>query len=551
MEPSTTAFSELSSTELVRRLEAQNHELAVAHQKLEASRAEYAELYEQAPVGYVNLDPSGVIVDANAAAVAFFGHHRSLLIGAPFAAAARIKDKAAFRASVRHCAASREKVVSEVECITPDGGTLVLQLVSIADRVSCGDVTGFRLELTDLTAVRQVRVDKALLANERRARREADEANRMKDQFLGIVSHELRTPLNAILGWTQMAQLRDYDRDLVQRAVGVMERNAKALARIVDDILDVSRIVNGKLHVELTKTDFTEVTRAALDLARPSAVAKGVNLGESLAEECSMRGDPGRLEQVVTNLLSNAIKFTRPGGDVQVTLVRAGALLRLSVSDDGCGIEAKDLPHVFESFRQADSSTTRSHSGLGLGLAIAQHIVLAHGGEIAACSKGCGMGTTVTIALPAASFTTPPPRPAYRPAAAEAPVSIAGIKVLFVDDEPAARELAELMLGVLGAIVETAGSVEGALERVARLAPDVVVSDIAMPERDGLDLIRAIRALPPPVGQVPAIALTAYARAEDVQHALAAGFTTHLPKPAGTEPLAAMIAQLVHRPRGT
>lgn len=156
MEPSTTAFSELSSTELVRRLEAQNHELAVAHQKLEASRAEYAELYEQAPVGYVNLDPSGVIVDANAAAVAFFGHHRSLLIGAPFAAAARIKDKAAFRASMRHCAASREKAVSEVECITPDGGTLVLQLVSIADRVSCGDVTGFRLELTDLTAVGQV-----------------------------------------------------------------------------------------------------------------------------------------------------------------------------------------------------------------------------------------------------------------------------------------------------------------------------------------------------------------------------------------------------------
>jgi PAS domain S-box-containing protein len=545
------AFSELSPAELVRRLEAQNRELFEAQQKLEASRAQYAELYEQAPVGYVNLDPSGVIVDANPAAVSFFGHHRSLLIGAPFAAAARIKDKAAFRASMRACASSRQKVISEVECVAPDGGVLVLQLAAIADRVARSHVTGFRVALTDLTAVRQVRVEKALLATERRARREADEANRMKDQFLGIVSHELRTPLNAILGWTQMAHLRGNDRDVVERAIGVMERNAKALARIVDDILDVSRIVNGKLQVEMTKTDFTEVARAALEIARPSAGVKGVTLGESLAEDCAMRGDHGRLEQVVTNLLSNAIKFTRQGGKVQVTLVRAGGMIHLSVADDGCGIAAKDLPHVFESFRQADSSTTRSHSGLGLGLAIAKHIVVAHGGEIAARSDGPGTGTTVTITLPGAFFATPPPRPAFKPGAPDGPLSIDGIKVLFVDDEPSARELAEMMLGDLGAIVETAASVDGALERVMRFVPDVIVSDIAMPERDGLDLIRAIRALPPPVGRVPAIALTAYARAEDVQHALTAGFTTHLPKPSGTEPLAAMLAKLVPRPSDT
>ncbi|MGH7437546.1 MAG: ATP-binding protein, partial [Polyangiaceae bacterium] len=395
-------FTELPSAELVRRLESSNRDLFEARRQLET---QYTELYEQAPVGYVSLDPRGVVVAANAAAVAFFGHTRSLLVGAPFAAAARIKDSSAFRASLHACAASHEKVVSEVECVAADGGTLVLQLASIADRVSRGDVTGYRVTLTDVTAVREARIEKALLATERRARREADEANRMKDQFLGIVSHELRTPLNAILGWTQMVQLRAYERDVVQRAIGVMERNAKALARIVDDILDVSRIVNGKLHVELRNTDFTEVARAALELARPHAAAKGVELTESLTEDCALRGDPGRLEQVVTNLLSNAIKFTRPGGHVQVTLVRAGGEIQLAVADDGCGIDAGDLPHVFESFRQADSSTTRSHAGLGLGLAIAQHIVVAHGGAITARSDGPGTGTAVSITLPAALFS--------------------------------------------------------------------------------------------------------------------------------------------------
>jgi signal transduction histidine kinase/CheY-like chemotaxis protein len=575
METSMARFAELSSLELAEQLaalkhpgaragepeeairelqmcqielEMRNRELRETQRQLEVLQGRYGQLFDQAPVGFVNLDANGIVLDANAVASALLGQPRGALIGTPFAVAARIKDKGSIPALMRECVVSPSRVVTEVECEGPGGCTLVLRLAATCNPIARTEITDFRVALTDLTPAQQARADQAQLASERRARLEADEANRMKDQFLGIVSHELRTPLNSILGWSQMAQLRADDRDVIRRAMSITERNAKALARIVDDILDVSRIVSGKLQVNLTKTDFAEVTRAALELARPGAIAKGVTLRESLADRCTLRGDPGRLEQVVTNLLSNAIKFSRPGGQVQVTLARTGQVIRLSVSDDGCGIDAADLPHVFEAFRQADRSTTRTHSGLGLGLAIAHHIVVAHGGEITAQSDGPGAGTTVVVSLPAALFSTPPPPPSSRSQAnSEGRASLEGVKVLFVDDESAARELAELLLGDLGAIVETAGSVDAALQRIEAFVPDVVVSDIAMPERDGLDLIRAIRALDAPVRAVPAIALTAYARAEDVQHAMAAGFTAHVPKPAGTERLAAAIADLVRR----
>lgn len=528
-------------------LEMQNRELRESEQRVEASRARYAELYDQAPVGYVTLDAAGTVLAANLTAATLFGYPRELLAGAPFAAAARVQDAGAFRAHLRECVSSGRRLTVELECRGPDDAVMIVQLATIAERAPARlAAASYHMTITDLTESRRARAEKEQLASERRARLAADEANRMKDQFLGIVSHELRTPLNAILGWTQMAKSRPDDREVIVRAVDVLLRNAKTLARIVDDILDVSRIVNGKLQVDLTKTDFAEAVRAALDLARPAAIAKGVDLRESVCTEAPLRGDPVRLEQVVSNLISNAVKFTRPGGCVEVTLERADHSLHLTVADDGCGIDARDLPHVFESFRQADSSTTRSHSGLGLGLAIAQHIVLAHGGEITAKSDGIGLGTTVTVDLPPASFSTPPPRPPSRPQVADA-LSLEGVRVLFIDDEVAARDLAELVLGDYGAIVETADSVDGALARLQTFTPDVVVSDIAMPVRDGHDFIRAVRRLPAPVGRVPAIALTAYARAEDAEQAMEAGFSRHLPKPVASDALAAMIFALSRR----
>jgi PAS domain S-box-containing protein len=530
-------------------LEMQRRELRDAHQRLESARARYTELYDQAPVGYVSLDTGGVIVDANLTAVALFGHPRSMLIGTPFAAAAQLTDLRAFRAHLRECEAATQKIVAELERTAPDGTVVVLQVTTRREVSHNGETSGYRLTMTDVTEARVARADKAELANERRARREADEANRMKDQFLGIVSHELRTPLNAMLGWTQIIESRADDVAIVRRANEVMQRNARTLARIVDDILDVSRIVSGKLLVDLTKADFADVVRAALDIARPAAVAKDVELRQSIRGECLLRGDATRLEQVVTNLLSNSLKFTRRGGHISVTLERMDQTIRLTVSDDGCGIEARDLPHIFESFRQADSSTTRPHSGLGLGLAIAQHIVVAHGGSIAARSDGAGMGTTVTVELPPARFSTPPPpRFAPRPGATDPPPSLEGMRVLFVDDEPAARELAELTLADLGAIVATADSVSRALQRMATFIPHVVVSDVAMPERDGYDLMRAVRKLPPPLGGVPAIALTAYARAEDASQAIEAGFTHHLPKPIGPDTLAGLLRTAIRKP---
>ncbi len=524
-------------------LEMQNRSLREAQSELEVTRSRYADLYHHAPVGHVSLDRSATIVGANQTALTLFGHRREVFLRAPFAAAARVRDPASFFGHLRECVVTSRTMETELDCARADGTSLLLRLTSDVERSRIGDHVGYRVTLTDLSETRRARSEKLQLEAERRARAAADAANHMKDQFLGIVSHELRTPLNAILGWTQMARTRSDDPGIVRRAIDVTQRNAETLARIVDDILDVSRIVNGKLHIQLAKADVAEAVRGALELTRPLAQAKGVELRESVCAEAPLHGDAVRLEQVVSNLLSNAVKFTPPGGHVSVVLARVDRRLRLTIGDDGCGIGAQDVDHVFEMFRQADSSTTRSHAGLGLGLAIAQHIVVAHGGSIHVRSDGPGKGSTFTVELAAANFSTPPPRPSSTDV--NSGPSLEGIRVLFVDDEPAARDLAELALSELGATVATADSVERALERLVASPPDILVSDIGMPLRDGYDFIRAVRAIAPPLGSVPAIALTAYARLDDAHHALAAGFTRHLAKPVHSESLAQMILTLL------
>ncbi|MGD0675706.1 MAG: ATP-binding protein [Polyangiaceae bacterium] len=384
-----------------------------------------------------------------------------------------------------------------------------------------------------------------LYALEQIRREELERSNRLKDDFLGIVSHELRTPLSAILGWARMlkrgmlgsAQARE-------RALAAIERNATLQARLVDDLLDVSRIVSGKLELETAQIDMAAVIDAALDSVRPALVSKELKLCVCVpAEGVAVVGDARRLQQVVWNLLTNAIKFSTAGGRVDVYLEKVSEVARIRVMDEGVGIPADVLPHVFDRFKQADGSATREHGGLGLGLSIVRHVVEAHGGTVEARSDGPGRGAELRIDLPVSPFET-----AVAPVAAEAPpigTRLRGMRILLVDDDGETRDVVTAVLEVAGAEVRSVGSAQEALATVIGWQPEVIVSDIAMPEEDGYALIRKVRELPGDLGgRTPAVALTAMARPRDRVRALAAGFQTHLPKPIDPSELVLAVANL-------
>jgi len=525
-------------------LEMQNRELREVQDRLEASRARYAELYDRAPIGYATLDRYGVIVEINLTGAALLGRDRDQLVGLPFAAVAA-QDAQSFLNHLRFSAQSGAATTVDVE-VKRGVRKLVLQLTTTPDFSQDQGVVGYRTMMSDVTERRRIEAANDLLEDERRAREAADAENHMKDQFLGIVSHELRTPLNAMMGWTQILSRHMGEPELIARGLQVMQRNGQALARIVDDILDVSRIVSGKLRVEMKKTDMREVVQGALDQVRPLAQGKRITIRESLAGRCFVRGDGLRLQQVVSNLLSNAVKFTREVGCVEVNLEQGDAGVRLIVRDNGCGIDAGELPYIFEHFRQADSSTTRAHPGLGLGLAIARHIVNAHGGTIEAQSEGRGRGAAFTVQLPPGQpLSSPPPPHRDRPTGHG---DITGKKVLCVDDDRDALELIGVILGSFGAVVRTAATVDGAIAQLSSFLPDVIVSDLAMPERDGYEFIQRLRAMSPPLSNIPTIALTAYARVDDAGRTLSAGFKRHLPKPVDPDMLADAISALVAPP---
>jgi PAS domain S-box-containing protein len=395
------------------------------------------------------------------------------------------------------------------------------------------------------------------LAN--RERRRADEANRAKDEFLAVVSHELRTPLNAVLGWSRMLSTDVVTPERRRRALEIIERNALAQAQLVEDLLDVSRIVTGKLRLELQSFAVTDVVRAAVENATPAADAKGVSLVTRLDEAPAMIGDPTRIQQAIWNLLSNAVKFTPRGGEITVTCVERGGKVVLTVSDTGEGIEPQFVPHVFERFQQADMRSTRRHGGLGLGLAIVRHIAELHGGTVEASSAGRGHGSTFRVEIPLAPAKGPAaltgaPRELARPPVDRLPGAagdtIRGLKLLVVDDEEDARTLLSEMLSESGAIVSTADSVKQALAAFDESRPDVLVSDIGMPGEDGYDLIERLRARPAAEGgKVPAVALTAYARSEDRTKALLTGFDAHVVKPVDLEELLRVIARVARVPR--
>jgi signal transduction histidine kinase/CheY-like chemotaxis protein len=392
----------------------------------------------------------------------------------------------------------------------------------------------------------------ARLAREQEARTKAEEADRAKDQFLAMVSHELRNPLSPILAWSRMLKLGNLAPEKARDAVEAIERNAVAQTQLVEDLLDVSRIVSGKLRLDVRPTSLATVIESALDSLRASAEAKQIRVRLVLDPLPDLvLGDPDRLRQVVWNLVSNAIKFTPKGGRVQVALERVNSHVELSVSDTGEGIGSDALPHVFERFWQADRTAGGRHSGLGLGLAIVRHLIESHGGEVAAHSDGAGHGATFVVKLPLMVTTEQVKDPRRRhPTAADAAPRLTlpelhGLKVLVVDDEPDANEMVQTLLTSCGAEVRVAASTRQALDILDRWRPDVLVSDIGMPDEDGYVLIREVRQRPRSRGgDVPAVALTAYARVEDRVKILNAGFQMHVSKPVEPTELVAVVASI-------
>lgn len=409
-------------------------------------------------------------------------------------------------------------------------------------------IAGININITDRKRAEDEKA--ALLQVAEDARHELEKANKVKDEFLAVLSHELRTPLNAITGWAHMLREGGLDQSAQSRAVDIIYRNAFLQAQLVSDILDVSRIVGGKLRLEMGSILLSSVIEAALDMIRPSAEAKNIQIHASSAVNSGhIWGDQARMQQVVGNLLTNAVKFTPAQGSIVISMRDIADSVELAIQDDGPGISEEFLPHIFERFRQGDSSSTRSHQGLGLGLAIVKHLVEMHGGSVHASNRQDRSGALFRVVLPL--------RPAA-PTAQSVPAlvdegtwpqmssALEGAQILVVEDEKDAREVIALLFNRWGAQVSIASSVDEALCQISREAPDLIIADIGMPGKDGYDLIRAIRALPiEKGGRTPAIALTAHAGAKDRMNILNAGFQMHVPKPVHAGELAAAAATLM------
>ncbi|BCS33809.1 hypothetical protein TBR22_A30370 [Luteitalea sp. TBR-22] len=433
--------------------------------------------------------------------------------------------------------------------VRPDGRVVHLDETCTGVFDATGQLTrlvGVTMDVTDRWRVEQEREE--LLTRERAARQEAEQATLLRDEFLGTVSHELRTPLNAILGWAQILQSGPRSSEALQSGLATIARNARLQTQLIDDLLDLSRMSAGKLRLDPQTVDLASVVHDAVLAVTPAAAARSLRLQCVAAEGARVHGDPDRLQQVCWNLLVNAVKFTEPGGAVRVEVVSQGAQHCIRVSDTGAGIAPHFLPHVFDRFRQADGSTTRRHSGLGIGLALVRQIVEMHGGTVRADSRGEGLGATFTVCMPALRA----PASAGTGTAPEAPSGLAAplrtaqapLRVLVVDDDEDAREIAAQFLRSHGADVATAESADEGLAVLCDYRPDVLVADVGMPGVDGYAFIRAVRALPSGQARTPAVAMTALVRDDDRRRALEAGFQAHLPKPITREGLIAVVTRL-------
>jgi len=407
-----------------------------------------------------------------------------------------------------------------------------------------------RYALADLAIAEDLAQRAALAADNARLYREAQDASRAKDEFLAVLSHELRTPLTPVLGWVRMLRMGTLKPEAAARALETVERNTRLQVQLVEDLLDVSRIITGKLRLEIRPVALADVVDAAVEAVAGPVAEKRLQITRAVASDLPIvEADPNRLQQVLGNLLSNAVKFTPEGGAVDITLATDGASVRIAVTDTGEGLLPEIAPHIFDRFRQADSTITRQYGGLGLGLAIVRHIVELHGGSVQAASEGPGLGTKVTVILPVAAPASSPAEEARR-RGSTVPAALGGtldaVRILVVDDEYDARELLAAVLEAAGATVTLVGSAGEAMEALAKHAFDVLLSDLAMPQRGGYDLMSDLRTHGLAGGMV-SIALSAQARPEDRERALAVGFDAHVPKPIDPEALAATIRRLSRR----
>ena len=436
--------------------------------------------------------------------------------------------------------------------VTKTGKRINLSLTVSPVRNKQGEIIGASKIARDITdKVRAERELTRLLASERAARQRAEAASRAKDEFVAMISHEIRSPLNAILGWSHMLRQGALDKTATANALESIERNARAQAQLVSDLLDVSRVITGKLRINARPVDIMNSVESALESVHSAAEAKQITIDVQREPYATVvTGDADRLQQVFWNLLSNAVKFTPRQGHVSVKIARTNSYLEVAVSDSGTGIPEDFLPYIFERFTQADTTSARKHAGLGLGLSIARHIVELHGGTIAAESAGEGKGATFRITLPVRALHPQEVDSAQTAVPVDTianEIMLNGLRIMVVDDEDETRELLKMMLSSHGAEVLAAASGTEALAQIDECQPGIIVSDIGMPVMDGYMFMKRVRALDSEQRSVPAIALTAYARAEDRLRALAAGFQMHVPKPVEASELVMVIASLVRR----
>jgi PAS domain S-box-containing protein len=554
----STALQTASTILAVRRRAEQ--ELISAKEALEKKSAELAHslstisaTLESTTDGILVTDENGRLITSNQKFADMWrippevlksGEHRRLqeVTGAQF------EKPAAFRERIAAIYASSVPETFDV-LETSDGR--FFERYSKIQRVegrNVGRVWSFR-DITDRKRAEAER--EQLLISEREARERAELETRMKDEFLATLSHELRTPLNAILGWANLLRETEDPHEIAE-GLEVIERNARAQTQIIEDLLDMSRIISGKVRLDVQRVDLLSVINSAIESVKPTAAAKEIRVTSALDPLAGpISGDPARLQQILWNLLTNALKFTERGGRVHVVLERVNSHLEISIADTGRGIDPDFLPHVFDRFRQADASSTREHRGLGLGLAIVKNLAELHGGSVRAKSPGLNKGSTFSIALPMVTADIDPERRHPRAATGESfdgKLDLHDVCVLAVDDEADARHLIKRILAGCGAQVETAESGAAALRFLRKARPHVLVMDIGMPQEDGYSAMRKIRQLSTEEGGVvPAIALTAFARSEDRRRAILSGFQMHLAKPVEPAELIAMVASLAGR----
>jgi PAS domain S-box-containing protein len=552
-----------SARELIARVEAH---LNMARLRREASDAirhrgeQFEMMLNAAPLGVFVVDADFRIVEVNPVARPVFGDLAATIVGRDLGEVIHAlfpeEEARELVAIFRRALETGEPFFTPESADRRAGSDAPEYYEWRLDRITLPDGRhGLVCYFRNITAQVRGRLEREqLLEAEHTARREAERANRIKDDFLATLSHELRTPLNAILGWSQLLERKPDDGAIVERGIAAISRSALAQTQLIDDLLDTSRIISGKLRLDRRDVSIAEVVGGAVESVMPAATAKHIRITREPKLDGRVFGDAARLQQVIWNLLTNAVKFTPDGGSVTIGVERRGADVEIIVRDTGVGIASEFLPLVFERFRQADSSSTRRYGGLGIGLTLVKQLTEMHGGSVRVHSDGEGRGATFVVSLPLAETVRPGRGPLHLPDRLGLPdeldTELDGVRVLYVEDDPDARELGQRILVDREATVTVARSAREALDLLRSERPDVLVCDIGLPEMDGYELIRRVREMPAEEGgTIPAAALTAFARPEDRRRALLAGYQSHVVKPVVPEDLVAVVASLAGRIR--